>query len=89
MNYNNSPTKSLKLKPQISMQDRTSVFNCKPKPISYIKGDTTHIAEISEDSINYSKNGSLNDVNSLMKNSIASSPGGMIIRNGLKGKIYS
>jgi hypothetical protein len=74
MNHKN-PTKQLSQKSHVLMHDRSSVFNCNSKPISYIKGDTVHISEFTEESMNSSRKGLLlaMDTNSLKKYSLGGS----------------
>jgi hypothetical protein len=57
MNFK-SQTKQYSQKSHVLLIDRSSVFNCNSKPISYIKGDTANILEFTEESWTSSKNGS-------------------------------
>ena len=73
---NTSPTKaetSRTSKSENRHEDCSNVFNCRPKPILYIKGDTTLVSEISEDSMNSRNGGGLGFLKEAIRNDMSNS----------------
>lgn len=74
MNHN-SQTKQICQKSRILIIDHSSVFNCNSKPLTYIKGDTVHVLEFTEESWTSTKNCSNleKETNSMKKYSLGGS----------------